>query len=104
MTVIIILPLYQNHRSINGTAQNLTSLSSIQGMAAYPSSLGSFGTSKCLAKRECDIILNANYLITQSSDDFQNLNSELALAGFNSSGLLPNWSTHSALSGGLGHG
>lgn len=70
-----------NHRSINGTAQNLTSLSSIQGMAAYPSSLGSFGT-----------------------NDFQNLNSELALAGFNSSGLLPNWSTHSALSGGLGHG
>lgn len=74
-----------NRRNLNGT-QNLTSLSqSIQGMAAasggYPSSLSSFG-----------------------SNDFQNINHELALASFNSSGLLPNWPTHSLAGGGGGGG
>ncbi|KAI7697698.1 Myocyte-specific enhancer factor 2A [Sarcoptes scabiei] len=65
-----------NHRNLNGT-QQINSLSSIQGMAAYPSSLSAFG-----------------------SNDFQALNSELALSGFNSAGLLPNWTTHSLGGGG----
>ncbi|XP_075677218.1 myocyte enhancer factor 2 [Dermatophagoides pteronyssinus] len=76
-----------NHRNLNGTQQqNLTSLSqSIQGMTSggggYPSSLSSFVT-----------------------NDFQNINHELALASFNSSGLLPNWSTHSLAGGNVGGG
>lgn len=78
----VVMPNHANlnHRSINSTTQNLTSLSSIQGMTGYPSSLSSFGT-----------------------NDFQNINSELALS-FNSTGLLQNWPGHGPLGGGLGHG
>ncbi|CAG2174900.1 unnamed protein product [Oppiella nova] len=61
---------------LGNTAISVTT--SIPGMPGYPSSLGSFGP-----------------------NDFQ-LNSELALAGFNSPGLLHNWSSQHSL--GLTHG
>lgn len=64
-------------------------------MPGYPSSLSSFGSSEFgdfVVK-----LLNFDF-----SDDFQ-INSDLALAGFNSPGILHNWSTQQIASG-VAHG
>ncbi|CAG2110159.1 unnamed protein product [Medioppia subpectinata] len=78
---VVMSNSHNNLTSRNGVLGNtaISVTTSIPGMPGYPSSLGSFGP-----------------------NDFQ-LNSELALAGFNSPGLLHNWSSQHSLSG-LTHG
>jgi MADS-box transcription enhancer factor 2A len=68
------------HRNGNLSNTAISVATSIPGMPGYPSSLASFGP-----------------------NDFQ-LNSELALAGFNSPGLLHSWSSQHSIAGGLTHG
>ncbi|XP_054159501.1 myocyte-specific enhancer factor 2C-like isoform X2 [Oppia nitens] len=77
---IVMSNSHNNLSPRNGVIGNpaISVATTIPGMAGYPSSLGSFG-----------------------SNEFQ-INSELALAGFNSPGILHNWSQHSLT--GLTHG